>query len=141
MIFVCLITATGCATYSSPTMAPPSSTFHSFSLPPTTPATPNGIYHTVQKGETLWRIARVYQIPTEEIVKMNRLPDATKLKTGQRIFIPGASQALEIQEEATAYGAVMASFTVEDFGVRRLLNLTSKQIQKRFIELQRVIRL
>ena len=42
---------------------------------------------------------------------------------------------------ATAYGAVMASFTVEDFGVRRLLNLTNKQIQKRFVELQGVIRL
>lgn len=92
----------GCATPAVNSPVYPSPAIHSFSLPPTTPVTPSGIYHTVQKGETLWRIARAYQIPIEEIVKVNRLPDATKLKTSQRIFIPRAVKVVESLKETTA---------------------------------------
>ncbi len=93
----------GCATTQPlPTSPLSNSSQPSFSLPPITPVIPRGVYHTLKKGETLWRIARAYQIPTQEIVKVNRLPDATKLKTGQRIFIPGAVKVLENPEETTA---------------------------------------
>ena len=41
---------------------------------------------------------------------------------------------------ATAYGAVMASFAVEDFSANRLLNLSKKEIQERFAKLRQVAR-
>lgn len=53
---------------------------------------PSGIYHRVQKGETLWRISRVYEVDLDEIAKINHLADATRIKTGQLIFVPGAKE-------------------------------------------------
>lgn len=41
---------------------------------------------------------------------------------------------------AAAYGAVMASFTVEDFGPKRLLNLSQREIRERFVKLRQVAR-
>ena len=53
---------------------------------------PSGIYHRVQKGETLWRISRVYELDLDELARINHLADATKIKAGQLIFIPGAKE-------------------------------------------------
>ncbi len=49
----------------------------------------NGIYHRVKKGQTLWRIAKTYGVPLEEIVRVNRIPDAHRIRAGQLIFVPG----------------------------------------------------
>ena len=48
-----------------------------------------GFYHTVQKGETLWRIAKKYKVTIDTIERSNRLPDVTHLEIGQMLFIPG----------------------------------------------------
>jgi hypothetical protein len=53
---------------------------------------PQGIYHRVKKGETLWRIARIYGVELEELVRVNRIPDAARIGVGQMIFIPGAKE-------------------------------------------------
>lgn len=55
-----------------------------------------GVYHKVMPKETLWRIAKAYDISLDEIVKANRIPDATKIEKGQLIFIPGISQVLDL---------------------------------------------
>ncbi|MDH5174870.1 MAG: LysM peptidoglycan-binding domain-containing protein, partial [Elusimicrobiota bacterium] len=34
---------------------------------------PSGIYHRVQKGETLWRISRVYELDLDELARINHL--------------------------------------------------------------------
>ena len=47
-----------------------------------------GIYHSVEKGETLWRISKMYGTDLEELVKINRITDGTVIETGQKIFIP-----------------------------------------------------
>ena len=72
-----LFTFTGCATVSYNKMD--------------TPAMP-GVYHEVVRGETLWGIANVYNINLAELVKTNRLPDASKIEVGQLIFIPEANE-------------------------------------------------
>jgi len=46
----------------------------------------------VQKGETLWRISRVYEVDLDELARINHLADATKIKAGQLIFVPGAKE-------------------------------------------------
>jgi len=49
-----------------------------------------GIYHKVEKGQTLWRISKYYNVGIDEIVKINRIPDITQISVGQLLFIPKA---------------------------------------------------
>ena len=44
--------------------------------------------HTIQKGETIWRLSREYGIPVEELCKINNIEDITKVKAGTTIKIP-----------------------------------------------------
>lgn len=56
------------------------------------PAAPvSGIYHTVERGQTLWRISRLYGVDLDEIVAANRIEDVTRIETGQKVLIPGAA--------------------------------------------------
>lgn len=55
-------------------------------------AAPKGVYHTVQRGQTLYRIGRVYQVDVNRLARLNRLNNRSQLKVGQRLFIPGASR-------------------------------------------------
>lgn len=57
----------------------------------------DGIYHKVEKGQTLWRIALTYQVSLEEIAKANGIREITEIKIGQKIFIPGAKQVLTVE--------------------------------------------
>jgi murein DD-endopeptidase MepM/ murein hydrolase activator NlpD len=56
-----------------------------------------GIYHTVKKGETLWRIAKTYKVPLKRIAEANHLPGSAFIKVGQKLFIPGVTETKEIQ--------------------------------------------
>ena len=49
-----------------------------------------GIYHTVEKGETLYRIGRVYGVDDKYLARLNGINDPTRLEVGRRIYIPGA---------------------------------------------------
>jgi len=54
-----------------------------------------GVYHTVQKGETVWRISKTYGVSIAEIVEANDLDDYT-IGIGQRLLIPGATNVKRI---------------------------------------------
>lgn len=54
-------------------------------------AAPKGVYHTVRRGQTLYRIGQVYRVEVNQLARINRLTDRSQLEVGQRIFIPGAS--------------------------------------------------
>ena len=49
------------------------------------------VIHQVAPGETVWRISKMYDVEIEDIVRANRLKDATKLEKGQRLLIPHAA--------------------------------------------------
>lgn len=55
----------------------------------------SGIYHEVKRGETLWKISKAYGTGMREIATFNKLPDASRINTGQLIFIPYAEEKLE----------------------------------------------
>ena len=57
---------------------------------------PYGVYHTVQKGQTLYNISRVYNVPLKDIEQANNLKHATELKPGEKLFIPGAEKKLYV---------------------------------------------
>jgi len=44
-------------------------------------------YHTVQKGETLYRISKKYGISVEELRKLNNLSVDQPLRTGQKLLV------------------------------------------------------
>ncbi len=50
-----------------------------------------GRYHTVRKGENLYRISLRYGVPVEAIKKSNYLRN-NRIHTGQKLFIPGTKK-------------------------------------------------
>jgi len=84
-----IVTFTGCATY-TPNVAHLSSKPHelpTYTLPRVT-ETAKGFYHIVKRGQTLWKISKIYNVDIERIVESNRLCNSSRIDVGQRLFIP-----------------------------------------------------
>ncbi len=58
---------------------------------PTTPILRKDVVHTTAPGETVWRIAKMYDIETEDIMLANTLKKPKELKMGQRLLIKDAA--------------------------------------------------
>lgn len=124
----CLLSIlTGCATAEYNRLPTPSSTGVSVpaptspksnitSTPPvavsTTSATAKGIYHKVEKGQTIFRIAKAYNVPLEAIIRANKIPDAAAIEVNQLVFIPQATTQIKIENELLSYEP--APIQVED---------------------------
>ena len=80
--FVFALLIAGCST-------PESYDFNRATRPPTQ-AIPSlaGSYHQVNRGDTLWRIARAYGLDVQTLADANSLPHAGHLDVGQKLFIP-----------------------------------------------------
>ncbi|MDX1389393.1 MAG: LysM peptidoglycan-binding domain-containing M23 family metallopeptidase [Acidobacteriota bacterium] len=59
-------------------------------------AEPDEVFHVVEPGQTLWRIARAYGVPLDELARVNGIEDATELEVGRMLVVPGATEKLEI---------------------------------------------
>jgi len=66
----------------------------------------NGVWHTVEPGQTLWRICKAYQVDMEKVARLNNIEDPTKISTGQKIFIPGPSQVLKVEPYQPTPGTI-----------------------------------
>lgn len=52
--------------------------------------------HIVQKGDTLYEIAKAYHVPLEELIEMNRhLSDPNMLMPGMKIHIPTSAESVK----------------------------------------------
>jgi murein DD-endopeptidase MepM/ murein hydrolase activator NlpD len=51
-------------------------------------AAPEETVHVMQKGETIYSIARSYGVNVDEIIKLNNISDPRTIQAGQRIQIP-----------------------------------------------------
>ena len=60
------------------------------------PENGEGIYHTVQKGQTLYRIAIIYDLDVDVLRRSNHIGDPTKIKAGTRLWIPGARRVFSV---------------------------------------------
>ena len=56
----------------------------------------DGIVHIVQPGQTLWRIARAYDIDLDALVEANRIDDPSRVEVGTPVFIPGARATIAV---------------------------------------------
>ncbi len=61
----------------------------------------SGVYHTVQPGQTLYRIAKTYGLEEDRLARINGITDPTQLKVSQRLFIPGARRVLKVPATAS----------------------------------------
>lgn len=84
-VLICVICGSGCAT-------------RGYIPPPAEVGMLPGIYHRVNKRETLWRISKTYGISIEELIAINRIPDAARIYQGQLIFIPGAKEIQKVMD-------------------------------------------
>ncbi len=48
----------------------------------------SGYRHTVESGQTLSAIAEAYKVPVRTIMRANKISDPSKLRVGQKLFIP-----------------------------------------------------
>jgi N-acetylmuramoyl-L-alanine amidase len=90
-IYFCLLVLmtvllSSCATVKNPTL-PQSSQFGK----PICSIVGNNIIHIVSPGETLWRISKIYNVPIQDIMRVNNLEDSSKLEKGQQLVIPNIS--------------------------------------------------
>ncbi|MCK4508215.1 MAG: M23 family metallopeptidase [Desulfuromonadales bacterium] len=70
---------------------------------------PTGIYHTVQPGQTLYRIAKTYEIDEARLSSINHIKDPKQLKASQRLFIPGVTQQRKVPVTAAVSTARTSS--------------------------------
>lgn len=57
---------------------------------------PEGVFHRVEAGQTLWRIARAYGVDWNVLARANHVRGPQDLTTGQVLFVPGARVAVEV---------------------------------------------
>ncbi len=84
-----------------------------------------GVRHTVEDGQTLWRISRVYRVPLEQLIAVNGVEDPASLSIGQSLFIPGATAIREVPTRTStqfdwpiADGRILSGFGVLRGGQR-----------------------
>ncbi len=55
------------------------------------------VVHVVEPGQNLYRIAKAYGLPPEEIAGFNGIDDVKSLSVGQRLTIPGAIEKRRVE--------------------------------------------
>ena len=73
------------------------SLFTFLSSPPGIARKKDGVYHTVTKGVTLYRISQAYKVPIARLMEANKLSSPSAVKVGQKLFIPGAKAVLPVE--------------------------------------------
>lgn len=83
-----------------------------------------GVFHMVEKGQTLWRIAQTYQVPLEKIRKVNKLGIRDEIKSGQKLWIPGAQKVLFLtipnafdKQDRPLFGRPLHGSIIRSFGL------------------------
>jgi lipoprotein NlpD len=56
---------------------------------------PRGVYHRVKAGETLFAIARAYQVELQELAEINNIRDPAQIELGSVIFVPSATRIVD----------------------------------------------
>ncbi|MGB9628123.1 MAG: peptidoglycan DD-metalloendopeptidase family protein [Thermodesulfobacteriota bacterium] len=61
------------------------------------PLETKGVYHIVERHQTLYRICKTYGVDIKEIARINGIVDQSRIQVGQKIFIPGAKKVLKVE--------------------------------------------
>jgi murein DD-endopeptidase MepM/ murein hydrolase activator NlpD len=72
---------------------------------PAAPAVGGTFSHTIASGESLYTIARRYEVTTQAIVQANNLSSPDKIVVGQKVIIPGRADLLATKAPTTQVAA------------------------------------
>lgn len=72
----------------------------------TTPK-PQGAWHVLRPGETIWRVSQNYGTSVKRIVRANRIRDVKQVPAGTRLWVPGG-----VAPEGTGSGTPAAIRTI-----------------------------
>ncbi len=72
------------------------------------------VEHTVRSGQTLWYIARQYQVSVDELVALNGIDASATLKVGQTLKIPATAHALRVADALKVEPVVPRATTKAD---------------------------
>ncbi|HUT76344.1 MAG TPA: LysM peptidoglycan-binding domain-containing protein [Polyangia bacterium] len=61
-----------------------------------------GVLHTVQPGQTLWIIARAYNVSGDRIAKANGIEKTAPLSVGKKLLVPGAKGPVPVRVKGFA---------------------------------------
>jgi murein DD-endopeptidase MepM/ murein hydrolase activator NlpD len=85
-----------------------------------------GTYHVLQKGETLYSVAKTYGLGADAVAKANAIADPAKLQVGTRLLIPAVHR---VEKGETLFGIAKAGgFTLE--ALREANGLTKSSVIK-----------
>jgi len=82
------------------------------------PQVRSGVYHVVEKHQTLYRICKTYGVDIKEVASINGIMDPSRIQAGQRVFIPGAKRRRKV--EVYIDDVVMESVEKEKVVYRKL---------------------
>jgi lipoprotein NlpD len=82
-------------------------------------ASTTGVFHTVGRGETLWRICKTYDVDMQEVAELNNIRDETRIRAGQRIFIPGVARTRDVEPIASAVESARSAVTAGRAGLAK----------------------
>ena len=78
----------------------------------------SAIKHSVQAGQTLWQIARLYQVDASAIANANGIAPGATLQVGQILQIPSVSASVPYQVASTQLETVPTLDAAEESSVR-----------------------
>ena len=76
-------------------------------------------HYTVVRGDTLWHIARRYDVSVDEIVSANRLEDVDSIEVGQRLSIPLKAAPVALRRVIKKFDWPVKGSVVVRFGERQ----------------------
>jgi len=76
-------------------------------------ASRKGVYHTVREGQTLYRISQTYGVDPTGLARVNGVSDPTRLRVGQRLYIPQASRVQTVPKTVTVAKAESSALNVQ----------------------------
>lgn len=84
--------------------------------------------YTVEKGDSLWKIARTYGVSIQTLREANGLDESDTLKAGTSLFIPGASK--ESEKVAVSGDAIVYTVRKGDnlWSIARKFGVSTNQI-------------
>lgn len=91
-----LVLLSGCATTEYPIIV--DAVDHKVEVAKEKTITPKtkGVLHKIAKGQTLWRIAKIYGVSVDDLIQSNNIPNAAAVEVDQLILIPGAMEVRDI---------------------------------------------
>jgi len=69
--------------------------------------------YVVKKGESLWSISRKFKVPIKDLMAYNNLNEKSKIKAGDKIFIPGVTPqaSLKVAQISKLKGKFVSALT------------------------------